>query len=182
MAGPDLGKERPARARPSLSQHEGEGEDEPPTNPRISAIELNEIADGSSVDPGPPGDEISEPVDLTTGPSRPGLTSADDLPETLELAEEDREPSGPHEAATVRPEAAAITAVPAPAPPGPRAPAAAKKIDPEARKESRAMVAELLAGRSLNSAERAMLVLAVGRLLVKKGILSEEELADALAE
>jgi hypothetical protein len=42
---------------------------------------------------------------------------------------------------------------------------------------AREMVQALLQGRSLKSAERAELVLALGRLLIKRGIIAEEELA-----
>jgi len=47
---------------------------------------------------------------------------------------------------------------------------------------ARALVAALRSGRSLNSAERAQLVLALGRLLLDKGLISEGELAAALSD
>lgn len=46
---------------------------------------------------------------------------------------------------------------------------------------SRSLVRVLMQGRSLKSAERAELVLALGRLLIKNGVLDEEELAMELS-
>jgi hypothetical protein len=66
--------------------------------------------------------------------------------------------------------------------PEPKAPAKveARPDAPEADHRSRELVAALMQGRSLSSAERAELVLAVGRLLVRSGVFDGEDLAREL--
>lgn len=52
----------------------------------------------------------------------------------------------------------------------------------EIDEDSRVLVEGLMSGDSLTSAERAQLVLALGRILIKKGLITREELIAALSE
>ena len=61
-------------------------------------------------------------------------------------------------------------------------PAPAPSTPPPAADEDTRLVATMLAGRSLTSADRARLVLAIGRVLVAKGVISAEDIAGALRE
>ena len=61
-------------------------------------------------------------------------------------------------------------------------PGAAKPKPPAADDSARALVSALQEGRSLNSAERAQLLLAVARVLLDKGIIDPEELAVAVMD
>ena len=71
--------------------------------------------------------------------------------------------------------------------PGPVGAAANPQVRPaasatDATRHATSLVAALRSGASLSSAQRAQLVLAIGRLLIDKGIISEAELLKALLE
>jgi hypothetical protein len=151
-------------------------EEEPPTNPRIS---ISDEVDAALDDPEqvpadfatstPPG-SAEQPLSMDLVPPRQHSTPG------LELGvpvRQDPPRTKPHsEPPAVRAQPAASAGREAEASNGTRP-------IPEA---TRALVDALMHGRSLTSADRAQLVLAIGRLLVRKGLLTAEELALALSE
>jgi hypothetical protein len=155
-------------------------EEEPPTNPRISISDrvdaaLEPIEDSAAEtlsdddQPLPRGNSIEHRRD----PSQ--ALSSDLGPPRGQPASEPEPPrSKPHSEPPSRSQPGLATAKPVDT----SSSNGARPV-PEA---TRALVDALMHGRSLTSADRAQLVLAIGRLLVKKGLLTPEELALALSE
>ncbi len=169
-------------------------EEDEPTNPRIDTSSVQAMLRDDEATLGVGADALPSPYDEETYiPPPRGETTVDDRDEPLieEVAAEEPTPSED----TVDRNSVLLALdgqfwEPAPPPP---------EADPEptpeeqpvveaieapsttpASEESLHLVDELLANDALSSAERAQLVLAIGRLLVKKGLVSREELAAAL--
>lgn len=151
---------RPEPIRSPLRPHEDE-----PTNPRIEAMAVSassELPRPSRSDPAaramgkvarPP--EAKRPIEPPIEDPTPSQDAVD-RSSVLSALQSNFVPTGKAEAM-------------------PLASASGKE-----RAEARALVAALSQGESLSSAERVQLVLAIGRLLLKKGLITADELMDEL--
>ncbi|MBK6689654.1 MAG: hypothetical protein IPG45_34635 [Deltaproteobacteria bacterium] len=155
---------RPEPVRSPLRPHEDE-----PTNPRIEAMAVpasSELPRPSRSDPATrAAAKVSRPAEAKR-PIEPPIEDptpsqdAVDRSSVLSALQSTFVPTGKAEAMSV-----------------PSAPAPAKD---QVRAEARALVAALSQGESLSSVERVQLVLAIGRLLLKKGLITADELMDEL--
>lgn len=154
---------RPEPVRSPLRPHEDE-----PTNPRIEAMAVpaaSELPRPSRSDPAARAaarvvrpTETKRPIEPPIEDPTPSQDAVD-RSSVLSALQSTFVPTGKAEAMPI-----------APAPP-------AKE---PGRAEARALVAALSQGESLSSAERVQLVLAIGRLLLKKGLITADELMDEL--
>lgn len=125
-----------------------------PTNPRITRDELGEaLAGGVSLHVEPGPPVPPVTYDLESGPAALQGLSTEELAATRELPR--------------------LPSLPLVEPIGTKS---------EQDEDAHALVRGLMQGDSLTSAERAQLVLALGRILIKKGIISPEELIAAISE
>ncbi len=112
---------------------------------------------------------------VSSPPKRPELPRVDSQPVFQSLLE--AEPPSTERGAAHKKKTA-----PLPASEPRAAPASAVPPTAEAGSYEEAMVQRLMGGESLTSADRARLVLAVGRLLLQRGILSKQELVAILRD
>lgn len=171
----DESSRQASRVRLNASRPEGEEE---PTNPRIDTQSVKAALGDDrlflvppaptrlDLDPWSEADHVLTPIPGLRSDSSSGEVSAP-------LSSDERTP--PHDEID-RGKLLAGLGQTAVTPAGDNKTSAASFSDDDAER----MVDALLAGDSLNSADRAQLVLAIGRLLVREGILKRDDLIDEL--
>lgn len=154
--------------RPEMAPTPRRAHEEEPTNPRIEAMAV-------------PLPSLDSPRPARSEPPRlPPRVAASRLPEPSLPAEPSTEEPTPSQDAVDR--SSVLSALSSTFVPTGKEAAqpVATSAQEASRAEARALVAALTQGESLSSAERVQLVLAIGRILLKKGLISADELIDEL--